>query len=79
MSGAVSGAWSMSGDPCPRCGSTNTHIWSFFELRRQGVKLRSRKSRRGGSLGYQIQCHDCGCREDKRGLPGRELSERGPA
>lgn len=75
MSDSVTGTWSMSGDPCPRCWSFNTHIWSFFELQRAGVKLRSSKSQQGGKLGYKIQCHDCGYMEHKRGLPGRELAE----
>jgi hypothetical protein len=75
MRGAVTGEWSMAGDRCPRCGGTDTAIWSFFELRRQGIKLRSRARRRGGHLGYKIQCRGCGAEEAKPGLPGREVSE----
>jgi hypothetical protein len=75
MSGPISGSWSMSGDPCPRCGNLETYIWSFFELRRLGIRLRSRKSRRGKIPQYKIECRSCGLVEIKRGLPGRELAE----
>jgi hypothetical protein len=75
MSVPISGSWSMSGDPCPRCGSLETDIWSFFELRRLGIRLRSRKSRRGEIPHFKIQCRSCQLVETKRGLPGREWDE----
>jgi hypothetical protein len=63
--------WCMTGDPCPRCGSTNTVVSDVYMLRQHG-KVRSAAVPPGHNKVFGMYCYGCGHRVRKPGIPGRE-------
>jgi hypothetical protein len=67
------GDWSMSSDPCPRCGSTQTIVSDVYMLRQHG-KIYGAAVPLGRRKVFGMYCYGCGNRERKQGIPGRETS-----
>jgi len=68
------GDWCMSGDPCPRCCSTQTVVSDVYMLRQHG-KIYSAAVPPGRDKVFELYCYGCGNRERKQGVPGREALE----
>ena len=64
----------MAGDPCPRCGSTQTVVTDVYMLRQYG-KIQSTAVPAGRNKVYAMYCYVCGLRARKGGIPGREPSQ----
>ena len=61
----------MSGDLCPRCGSTHTIVTDVYMLRRHG-KIQGAVVPIGRNKVYAMYCCECALVARKRGIPGRE-------
>ena len=71
MGGREGDDWCMTGDPCPRCGSTQTIVTDVYMLRQHG-KIRGAAVPAGRNKVYAMYCYGCGLTAHKRGIPGRE-------
>jgi hypothetical protein len=66
--------WCMSGDPCPRCGSTDTLVTDVY-LRQHG-SVRSAAVPEGKNKVFAMYCYGYRYQTRRRGIPGRKRSQQ---
>lgn len=62
--------WSMAGDPCPRCGETETIIAGFTNPVARAIPPEDGPFIQVAPPSYTMRCGTCRHSERKNGIPG---------